>query len=158
MRFDFFTIPVIGGEDAADALNRLVGSVRVLSVDRQFVADGTSSCWAVCVLSQGGGQRPPGGGRRSGIDYREVLSEADFGVFARLRELRKELANRDGVPPYSVFTNEQLAQIVRRRATSISALREIEGVGEARADKYGAAILDIMTRASSVSEGRSDAP
>ena len=48
MRFDFFTIPVIGGEDAADALNRLVGSVRVLSVNRQFVADGANSCWAVC--------------------------------------------------------------------------------------------------------------
>jgi len=60
MRFEFFTIPVIGGEDAAEVLNRLVGSVLVLSVDRQFVADEVNSCWAVCMLSQGFGQRPQG--------------------------------------------------------------------------------------------------
>ena len=83
-------------------------------------------------------------GRRGKIDYREVLSEADFAVFAKLRALRKTLADAEGVPAYALFSNEQLAEMAQRRVRTASALREIAGVGEARLEKYGADFLSIL--------------
>ena len=78
------------------------------------------------------------------IDYREVLAEQEFAVFAKLRALRKTLAEREGLPAYALFTNDQLAAMVQQRATSTTALAAIEGVGKARVEKFGNAFLDIL--------------
>ena len=43
-------------------------------------------------------------------------------MFAKLRALRKTLADREGVPAYALFTNEQLADMVRRRITTGEAM------------------------------------
>lgn len=146
MRVDFFTIPVQAGAETTEELNRLLSSARILTVDRQFVADGASSFWSVCVVSQTGPLR--GGkaqtGKKGTIDYHDVLSPEDFAVYARLRDLRKQLAEREAVPPYAVFTNEHLAAIVQGRVDSLTALKKIKGIGEARADKYGMPILRLM--------------
>ncbi|HAV33381.1 MAG TPA: hypothetical protein DCX79_15355, partial [Planctomycetaceae bacterium] len=42
------------------------------------------------------------------VDYRDVLTEEQFSIFAKLRVLRKDLSERDKVPPYSIFNNEHL--------------------------------------------------
>jgi superfamily II DNA helicase RecQ len=68
-------------------------------------------------------------------------------VFARIRTLRKELAEGEGVPPYALFTNEQLAEMVQRRVQTAAALREIAGVGEARVEKYGQPLLRLLREA-----------
>lgn len=85
-------------------------------------------------------------GKRERIDYREVLGDADFAAYAELRRLRKHLADRDGVPAYAVFTNEQLAEMVKRRIGSVQSLEAIEGVGEARLEKYAEPFLDALRR------------
>ena len=56
--------------------------------------------------------------RRGKVDFKEVLSDPEFAVFARLRALRKERADAEGVPAYALFTNEQLAEMVQRRGAS----------------------------------------
>jgi superfamily II DNA helicase RecQ len=155
MRCDFFTVPVADDTAIVAELNQLLASTRILSVDRNFVADGASSFWSICVISQSGPPRSAQGNKRAAIDYREVLNPQDFAQFARLRDLRKRLAERDGVPPYSVFTNEQLAQIVQQKAHSLTALRAIEGIGEARVTKYGSDITALLS-ATSVETGGSD--
>jgi superfamily II DNA helicase RecQ len=81
------------------------------------------------------------------VDYREVLSAAEFQVYAHLRALRKTLADRDGVPAYALFTNDQLAAMVRQRVDSAAALGRIDGVGPARVEKYGATFLDALRAA-----------
>ena len=100
--------------------------------------DGPRSAWAVCVgyLDRGGHPAPEQGqGKR--VDYREVLSESDFAVYAKLRSLRKSMAENEGLPAYTFFTNEQLAAMVQQRATSLRALEEIPGVGAARSRSTG---------------------
>lgn len=145
MRIDFFYIPARGSEEDTAQLNALLSSARVLSVDREFVADGPNSFWSICVQHQSASQRAPGPGKRPPVDYREVLSPEDFAVFARLRELRKQIAAREAVPPYSIFTNEQLAQMVQQRVSNLSGLKAIEGIGDARVAKYGAPFLDLLS-------------
>ncbi len=107
--------------------------------------DGANSVWAICVSYLGDANRQlAAGAKRPKVDYREVLSEADFAVFAKLRNLRKELAEREGIPAYALFTNEQLAEMVQRRVGSLTAMKEIEGVGDSRIEKYGAQFLALL--------------
>ncbi len=82
--------------------------------------------------------------QRSKVDYREVLNEQDFAVFAKLRDLRKEIAQASGVPVYAVFNNEQLAKMVQEKARTKADLEAIAGVGDARIEKYGPRFLDFL--------------
>ena len=128
-----------------DELNAFLRAHRILSVDRHFVQDGANSIWAICVSYLGDANRPlVAGAKRPKVDYRDVLSEADFAVFAKLRNLRKELAEKEGIPAYALFTNEQLAEMVQRRVGSLNAIKEIEGVGNSRIEKYGAQFLALL--------------
>jgi superfamily II DNA helicase RecQ len=151
MKLRFFVIPTRAPQAAEVELNAFLASHRILRCDREFVADAGNSFWAVAVEWLEGTAAPgkpergqPGKAER--VDYREVLSEADFALYARLRELRKALAEAAGVPPYAVFTNEQLAEVVTRKVASLAALAGIEGVGPARVEKYGAAILGELRK------------
>jgi hypothetical protein len=117
MTYRFFVIPALDSAAAEAELNQVLAASRVLGIERQFVANGEASFWALCVsLAAGPGALPAalkaeqGNGRR--IDYREVLNEADFAVFSQLRLLRKSIAEAEGMAPYTVFTNEQLAAAI----------------------------------------------
>ncbi len=153
MQLRFFTIPIQGGEAIAEELNRFLASQRILAVERHLVQDGGSSAWAVCIAFEpaGDGGRPATT-RRGKVDYREVMNEVDFATYARLRSLRKEIAEQEGVPVYALFTNEQMAEMVTRRIATAGALREIAGVGEARVEKYGAPFLAALAEALQSSE------
>lgn len=157
MLLRFFTVPVCDGEVAAEEVNRFLAGHRIIAIDRQFVHDGSNSAWALCVTYVEPSNRAAAA-ERSKIDYREVLAEPDFAVFARLRALRKTLSDREGVPAYALFTNEQLAEMVQRRVRTTTALREIDGIGEARAEKYGEEFLGILRADGPTRTGDGEAP
>ncbi len=148
MPYQIFVVPVHDDGSAIAELNGFVKSHKVLSVDRRWVNLGTESFWSFCVdyleRSAGGLQTGKGNATRGKVDYREVLSPEDFAVFARLRQMRKEISQAEAVPVYTVFTNEQLAQMVRTRATTKAALEKIAGVGDARIEKYGPRFLELL--------------
>jgi hypothetical protein len=106
-----------------------------LTVERRWVEQWADSFWSYCIdyLESSGAphfltrESPV----RNKVDYRERLSPEDFAVFARLREIRKDIAQAEAVPVYTVFTNEQLARMVQARATTKAALERIAGVGDA---------------------------
>ena len=145
MQWAFYRIPVTGGV-ASEELNRFLRSVRVLTVHREFVGQGDASFWALAVeyLPAADSTQPAIRGVSSKTDFRSVLPPEDFALFARLREWRKQTANREAVPVYTIFTNEQLAEMSRRRPSSLSVIGEIDGIGQGRLDKYGKMVLDII--------------
>jgi superfamily II DNA helicase RecQ len=81
---------------------------------------------------------------KSRVDYRDVLNENDFAVFAKLRSLRKRIAEQEGVPVYAVFTNEQLAAMVQKKVLTQNAFGTIDGVGKMRLEKYAESFLKIL--------------
>ena len=104
-------MPPLSNDDsevAAD-LNHFLAEHRILSIDRQLVIDGADSVWAICVTFDLGGPRPAAA-RRGKVDFKDVLSAPEFAVFARLRALRKQMSDAEGVPAYALFTNDQLAE------------------------------------------------
>ncbi len=152
MSFKFFTVPIQDSGTAETELNGFLRSHRVLSVDRRWVEQGASSFWSFCIdylehASGGPGQSRAGSPPRGKVDYKDVLSPEEFAVFARLREVRKEIAAVEAVPVYTIFTNEQLAQMVQAKAADRAALEKISGVGDARIEKYGARMLEVLSRA-----------
>jgi superfamily II DNA helicase RecQ len=154
MAFKFFTVPVGDSEASEAELNAFLRGHRVLSVERRLIESGSNSFWAFCVDyveaggdTAGSGPVARGGGGRVRVDYREALPPEEFAVFARLRQWRKEVAQREAVPVYTVFTNDQLARMVRGRAASRADLEAIAGVGDARIDKYGPQVLDLLKTA-----------
>ncbi len=148
MQFRVFTIPAIAPtEDDCEELNAFLRSHKVLNVERQLIADGQSHCWTFCVsyVTGSSAETKSSPAKRPRVDYKEVLNEQDFAVFAKLRTLRKELSDGEGVPAYALFTNEQLAEMVRHRVTTKAGLAKIKGVGEARIEKYGQAFLAMLS-------------
>lgn len=145
--YRFFKIPAATGTEQESELNRFLRGHRVLQVHRDFVAAGGESFWAFSVefLASGpsSGDVAPSS-LRGRVDYKEILNEADFEVFSRLRQIRKDLAEKESVPPYTIFTNEQLAEMVRKRAITVEMLQEIAGVGEVRSRKYAGQFLPAV--------------
>lgn len=145
-QFSLHFVPMVDGGEAQEALNAFLRTHRVLAVEHAFAGNG----WAFCVEWLDGSasaRREPIGGKSPRVDYRETLTPEAFAVFSRLREVRRRLADRDGVQVYAVMTNEQLAEMVRRKVATLSALRDIEGIGESRAGKYGMAFLEALAEA-----------
>ncbi len=141
MRLKFFTVPVFGPGDSETELNRFLAQHRILKVDRGLVTESSGACWAVCV-GYLDSEMKPASRKRSRIDYREVLSPTEFEIYADLRRWRKVQAADDGVPPYQIFTNEQLAAIVQQGVRTVESLTLLPGVGPARLAKYGQSVLD----------------
>jgi ATP-dependent DNA helicase RecQ len=75
---------------------------------------------------------------------RDDLGADDRAVFERLRRLRADLASAEGVPPYVVFHDRVLVQMVTRRPTTLAELRAIPGVGDHKLARYGARFLDVL--------------
>ncbi len=154
MQYKFFRISVNNSSEAEAELNRFLRGPRILAVHREFVTQGESSFWAVAVEYLFG--EPPlektNPRRREKIDYKEVLEPGDFAVYARLRDWRKQTGDAEAVPVYTILTNEQMAEIARRRCSSLAALGEISGIGAGRLEKYGQQILDLLQLETPVNE------
>ncbi len=146
MQLKLFLLPVKNLAAAEGEMNAFLRSHRVLAVKKEFVSDGENSFWTFCVeyLESSPGPGLPAGGKPPKVDYKELLKPGEFQLFSRLREWRKAVAEKEGVPVYVVLTNEQLAQMVQKPALTKAALKEIEGLGEARLEKYGDALLEML--------------
>ena len=72
------------------------------------------------------------------------LSEDQQQTFERLREWRLEEAREQGVPPYVVFGDATLRALAVHLPGSADALLEISGIGQAKLEKYGEAVLALL--------------
>ncbi len=62
-------------------------------------------------------------------------------TYEALRTWRADRARHDGVPAYVIFSNRELAAVASRRPQSPAALQKIDGIGSAKVERYGEAIL-----------------
>lgn len=150
MFLKFFWIPALDSGVAEQELNAFLSRHRVVDIDRQFAVVGSVAGWSLCVQWVGecgeAGVAEKRGGRNAMVDYRVILDEPTFRIFAALREWRKEKAAAEGVPIYTIASNEQLAVIARRRIRTKAGLQEVEGFGAGRMDRYADPLLAVCLR------------
>ena len=73
------------------------------------------------------------------------LSAPDQSLFERLRVWRADEARAQSVPPYVIFHDSVLREIAERRPPDRPALASVRGVGASKLDRYGAALLALLS-------------
>ena len=148
LQYKFFTIPIKDLDAAEESFNRFLRTVRLLSIDRKFVENGENSFWALSVeyLDSQKQERlmGKGAGRSRKIDYRGILSPEDFALYVKLRDWRKSTGEKESVPFYTIFTNEQLAKMAQQKIKTLEELGALTGIGTARVDKYGGDVPAVI--------------
>jgi DNA helicase-2/ATP-dependent DNA helicase PcrA len=66
-------------------------------------------------------------------------------TFDALRQWRKEVALAAEVPAFVVFTDATLTAIAEARPTSLEQLSQLAGIGPSKLEKYGEALLAVLT-------------
>ena len=126
-----WVMELIGGEYL-----RRVGEYNVLQLTPQ--AGPVMKGEAVPTLTRPPGQ-PSGGASDSGLssDHAEAL-------FEELRELRTDLATAKKVPPYVVFGDTSLKDMVRKRPVTVDQFGRVKGVGANKLAEYGEAFVKVI--------------
>jgi ATP-dependent DNA helicase RecQ len=74
----------------------------------------------------------------------ESLSEASQAQFNALKDLRKQIATERGVPPYVIFHDSTLLQMLTEKPETPEQMLEISGVGQKKVEQYGAQFLERL--------------
>lgn len=81
--------------------------------------------------------------RKMAVKVQKTLPE-DNELFEQLRELRRDLAEEQGVPPFVIFSDKTLYSMCEIMPTSLTEMLDVKGVGENKLEKYGEQFLDIL--------------
>ncbi|MEX5293965.1 DNA helicase RecQ [Kocuria sp. CPCC 205268] len=76
-----------------------------------------------------------------------VLDQPQQELFQQLRAWRAAVAKEQGVPAYVVFNDATLSAIAQARPGSPDELRGISGVGDAKLERYGRAVCEVVAGA-----------
>lgn len=140
--------PATGGFDEQALRLHLLGRELIRAEPSFFVHEG-QPFWTVAVESrplpepeappqrQDRADEPPP--RRS-----RELDPAGRQRYGRLVAWRRQAAEREGVPPYVIFTNAQGTELAERAPRTLEALGQVQGIGRKRVQRHGAAILEVL--------------
>jgi superfamily II DNA helicase RecQ len=126
---------------AVQELNSFLAGHKVLEMEQQFYASERGAYWSFCVRYLNTPNTANALAQKTKVDYRQVLGEAEFVRFAKLREVRKSIAQREAIPAYAIFTDEELAAIAQLSEITLASIQTVKGIGEKKAEKYGEALI-----------------
>jgi ATP-dependent DNA helicase RecQ len=84
--------------------------------------------------------------RKSRTAVSSEVADADRDLWEALRECRRKLASERNLPPYVIFHDATLKQMLAERPADRDALLRISGVGQAKLDRYGEQFLEVLRR------------
>lgn len=70
----------------------------------------------------------------------------DEALFNLLKSTRLEMAKSQNIPPYVIFHDKTLLEIVKLKPSTLLAFGEIQGVGDRKLEKYGPIFLDLLNK------------
>jgi ATP-dependent DNA helicase RecQ len=73
-----------------------------------------------------------------------AIPDEDQPLWRALRSKRKQLADEHGVPPYVIFHDATLMDMLARRPLRETEMLSVSGVGESKLEKYGAEFLEVI--------------
>ncbi len=75
---------------------------------------------------------------------RSAVNNYDKDLFARLRFLRKQIADRENIPPYIVFSDASLQEMALYQPMNNAEMLQINGVGAVKLERFGQAFLSVI--------------
>jgi DNA helicase-2/ATP-dependent DNA helicase PcrA len=83
-------------------------------------------------------------GQSRPTEARSVEAPPDEGLFQALRGWRREVAEKSKVPAFVVLSDASLRSIASRRPTTLVQLRQCQGIGPAKLERYGDELLAVI--------------
>ncbi|HFJ9443452.1 TPA: DNA helicase RecQ [Bacillus tropicus] len=80
--------------------------------------------------------------RKERVETRQIVQ--DHPLFEVLREVRNEIAQGEGVPPFVIFSDQTLKDMCAKMPQSDSELLTVKGIGEHKLVKYGSHFLQAV--------------
>ncbi|UZE97502.1 DNA helicase RecQ [Alkalimarinus alittae] len=81
---------------------------------------------------------------RSSREKGAPVSEENSALWEALRACRKKLADDQGVPPYVIFHDATLKEMIEVKPATLQSLGTVSGVGQKKLDKYGTDFLSVI--------------
>ncbi|MGE6376272.1 DNA helicase RecQ [Peribacillus muralis] len=80
-------------------------------------------------------------------EVKQVSSiSVDHGLFEELRQLRKEMAVKENVPPFIIFSDASLKDMAAKLPTAEQAFLEVKGVGTQKFERFGTVFIERISR------------
>lgn len=135
MQIKLFTIPIGDNGSALDEMNRFLKNNKILEVQNQLISNENGAYWCFCVRYI---ERAftPASDNPAKVDYKQILDEATFIKFAKLREIRKKVAAEEGIPAFAVFTDEELAGLSKLDAITPKSMLSVKGIGDKKVERF----------------------
>lgn len=73
------------------------------------------------------------------------MDEREKKAYEALRTWRAAKAKQEGIPPYMIANNKQLAKMVKLKAITKAELAKVSGIGDAKIKQHGEEILRILS-------------
>ncbi|MDM5155190.1 DNA helicase RecQ [Bacillus sp. DX1.1] len=80
--------------------------------------------------------------RKERVETRQIVQ--DHPLFEELRNVRKEIAQGEGVPPFVIFSDQTLKDMCAKMPQSDGELLQVKGIGEHKLAKYGSQFLQAV--------------
>lgn len=80
----------------------------------------------------------------SAYSQKQASIRYDKDLFARLRFLRKQIADKENIPPYVVFNDATLEEMAQFTPTTKAEMLDINGVGERKLERFGDAFMSLI--------------
>lgn len=80
----------------------------------------------------------------SGSPASQLVRGEEREQWEALRALRRKLAEEHGVPPYVIFPDSTLLEMLRSQPSSLSEMARVSGVGARKLERYGQAFLEVL--------------
>ncbi len=74
----------------------------------------------------------------------EPVPASDNPLWQALKARRLQLAREQGVPPYVIFHDSTLMEILKRRPETLQELGQISGIGQAKLVRYGSQFMQVI--------------
>jgi superfamily II DNA helicase RecQ len=124
-------------------LNGFLKSNRIVNVEKRLI-DGERGTGWIFLVEYGGEHKNQPAPSAQRVDYREILNAQEYALFDKLRRLRKDLAEKQRIPVYAVFTNDHLANMVKTKPATLKSIAALPGIGEGRVKQYGEIFLKTL--------------
>lgn len=70
----------------------------------------------------------------------------DEALFSLLKSARLEMAKSQNIPPYVIFHDKTLLEMIKLKPSTLLAFGEIQGVGDRKLEKYGPIFLELLNK------------
>ena len=124
-------------------LNDYLQRYDIIDLHTQLIA-GDINYWSVFINYE---EKEPTTYSKTSDNSKEELADDEVIIYDRLKKWRAVKAKELQLPPYIIFSNANLVTIAKNKSATIKELENIKGLGNAKINKYGLEIIEVLEKA-----------